>query len=94
MTEEVRQRRPVRREGVWLRAAADENVVFDPETGGLHQLNETARAIWDLCDGSTTTEEMVRAICELSGLHPEIVGEDVSRTLSEFEELGILRWEE
>ena len=94
MTSEVRQRRPVRREGVWLRTTGEENAVFDPETGGLHLLNETARAIWELCDGDTTPEEMVKAICELSGLHPDVVTEDVSRTLLEFEHLGILRWKQ
>ncbi len=94
MTNEVRQQRPARREGVWLRARGEENAVFDPATGGLHLLNETARAIWELCDGQTTTQEMVAAICELSGLHPDVVTEDVQRTLTEFEQLGILRWED
>ncbi|HEY7661140.1 MAG TPA: HPr-rel-A system PqqD family peptide chaperone [Actinomycetota bacterium] len=94
MTSEVRQRRPVRREGVWLRATAEENAVFDPATGGLHLLNETARAIWELCDGATTTAEMVEAICSVTGLPRDVVTEDVERTLTEFERLGILRWEE
>jgi hypothetical protein len=93
MTGRVRQRRPLRREGVWLRATSDENAVYDPVTKGLHLLNETARAIWELCDGATTPDEMVRAICEVSGLPVEVVTEDVQRTLAEFEGLGILRWE-
>jgi hypothetical protein len=93
MTGRVRQRRPLRREGVWLRATSDENAVYDPVTKGLHLLNETARAIWELCDGETTPDEMVRAICEVSGLPVEVVTEDVQRTLAEFEGLGILRWE-
>jgi PqqD family protein of HPr-rel-A system len=93
MTNELRQGRPARREGVWFRTSGDENAVFDPATGGLHLLNETARAIWELCDGQTTLEEMVVAICEVSGLHADVVTEDVRRTLVEFERLGILRWE-
>jgi hypothetical protein len=72
----------------------DENAVFDPVTKGLHLLNETARAIWELCDGDTTPSEMVMAICEVSGLPDEVVAEDVHRTLSEFDRLGILDWEE
>jgi PqqD family protein of HPr-rel-A system len=94
MTKDVRQGRPVRREDVWLRTSGEENAVFDPATGGLHLLNETARAIWDLCDGQTTPAEMVMAICQVSGLHPDVVREDVERTLEEFEGLGILRWED
>lgn len=93
MTSEVQQQRPERREGVWLRSTGEENAVYDPASGGLHLLNETARAIWELCDGQTTPDEMVAAICELSGLHPDVVTEDVQRTLAEFVQLGILRWE-
>ena len=93
MTEGVGQR-PRRRRGVWLRTSGEENAVYDPATGGLHLLNETARAIWELCDGETTPDEMVTAICEVSGLHPEVVAEDVHRTLAEFESLRILNWEE
>lgn len=94
MTSEVRQRRPIRREGVWLRATGEENAVYDPATGALHLMNETARAIWELCDGDTTPAEMVEAICEVSRLHPDVVAEDVERTLGEFDRLGILRWED
>jgi hypothetical protein len=36
---------------------------------------------------------MISAICELSGLHPDVVTEDVQRTIAEFEHLGIVRWE-
>lgn len=89
MSREVRQH-PRRRGDVWLRARGSENAVFDPVTGHLHLLNETARAIWELCDGETTPDEMVRAICELSGLPDEVVEEDVHRALSEFESLGLL----
>jgi PqqD family protein of HPr-rel-A system len=92
MTQEDHDRRPVRREDVWLRTSGRENAVFDPATGGLHLLNETARAIWELCDGETTQREMVMAICHVSGLHSDVVAEDVQRTLAEFDHLGILRW--
>jgi hypothetical protein len=92
MTWEVRQRRPVRRPGVWLRSVGGEHAVFDPATKGLHLLNETARAIWELCDGETTPDEMVRVICEVSGLPEQVVEEDLHRTLADFERLGILGW--
>jgi PqqD family protein of HPr-rel-A system len=91
MTWEVRQR-PVRRPGVWLRSVGGEHAVYDPSTKGLHLLNETARAIWELCDGQTTPDEMVRVICEVSGLPEEVVAEDLENTLTDFERLGILGW--
>ena len=55
-------------------------------------LNATATAIWVLCDGETTPDEMVDAICELSGLPREVVVEDVRRILLQFEEADILTW--
>ena len=94
MRREVRQRRPRRRHDVWLRSVGGEHAVFDPVSKGLYMLNETARAIWELCDGDTTADEMVMAICEVSGLPPDVVAEDVHRTLSEFDRLGMLEWDE
>ena len=88
----VRNGFPTRKPGVWLRQAEDENVVYDPETSALHLLNVTATAIWVLCDGDTTLEEMVDAICELSGLPREVAVEDVRRIILQFEEADILTW--
>jgi hypothetical protein len=82
--------RPVRKPGVWLRRSDTENVVFDPDTENVHFLNATAMAIWVLCDGETSADEMIGAICELSGLPREVVSEDVQRTLLRFVEAGIL----
>jgi hypothetical protein len=60
----------------------------------VYLLNETALAIWDLCDGETSPAEMVTAVVELTGMHPDVVTEDVERILKEFEEAGLLSWEE
>ena len=88
----VRSGRPQRRDGVWLRQAGSENAVVDPKNDSVHLLNETALAIWHLCDGETQPEEMVAAICEISAMHPDVVTEDVTRILSEFDRAGILEW--
>jgi hypothetical protein len=88
----VREGRPSRREEVWVRRAEKENALFDPATESVLLLNDTALAIWELCDGDTHPEEMVVAICDLSGLHEEVVAEDVERTLTEFDKAGLLNW--
>jgi hypothetical protein len=90
----LRQARPLRRPDVWLRRAGEENAAFDPDNGSVHIMNETALAIWELCDGKTQPEEMVEAIVELCGLHPDIVTEDVSRILAVFDEANLITWEE
>jgi len=87
-------RRPVRKQEVWLRQADDENVVYDPATSAVHILNATATAIWVLCDGDTAPAEMIEAICQLSGLPFDVVQEDVSRILDDFDQAGIISWNE
>jgi len=88
----LRDGKPVRKADVWLRQSDTENVVYDPTSGTVHMLNATAMAIWVLCDGETQPDEMVDAICELSGLPREVVIEDVRRILLQFEEADILAW--
>jgi len=83
---------PSRRADVWLRQAGEENALYDPRTGSLHLLNHTAFAIWDLCDGQTRPEEMIEAICQLSGHHRDVVAEDVERILGGFDKENLLVW--
>lgn len=90
----VRQARPARNPQVWLRQAGSENVAYDPGRETVHVLNATAVAIWVLCDGETEPAEMIEAICQLSGLPYDVVQEDVSRILEEFDEAGIISWNE
>jgi hypothetical protein len=94
MTVDLRSGRPVRKADVWLKQTDSENVVYDPHTESVHLLNATAMAIWVLCDGETDPDEMVDAICDLSGLPREVVLEDVRRILLQFEEADILDWRE
>lgn len=92
MSTRLRAGHPVRRPEVWLRQSEDENAIYDPVSGEVHLLNATALAIWVLCDGETTPAEMIDAVCELSGLPHDVVTEDVSRILTQFEDAGIMGW--
>lgn len=60
----------------------------DPSGRAVARLNESALAIWDLCDGQTTVDEMIDAVVELTGGSTESVREGVQRTLREFARLG------
>jgi Coenzyme PQQ synthesis protein D (PqqD) len=92
MNTSVLARRPLRNSDVWVRQTKGENAIYDPTSGSVHLLNETAQAIWDLCDGETTVDEMVTAIVELCGMHRDIVIEDVDRILTDFGTAGLLTW--
>lgn len=84
--------RPLRRSDLWLRQTGPENAVYDPASGSVHLLNETAFAIWGLCDGGTNPDEMIDAICELSRMPREVVSEDVRTTLARFGDAGLITW--
>ena len=92
MSRSLSEQRPARAPLVWVRKTRGETLAYNPRTGGAHLLNETALAIWDLCDGETSAGEMIEAICQLCGMHPDVVSEDVERILREFEEAGLVEW--
>lgn len=94
MTLSVRHGRPVRRKEVWLRQSGKENALFNRSTGELYLMNHTALAIWDLCDGDTQPEEMMLAICEVTGLPEDVVVEDLERILLEFDQADLIGWVE
>jgi hypothetical protein len=92
VTTGLRAGKPLRHPDVWLRQAEKENAVLSPASGSVHMLNESALAIWHLCDGKTSLEEMVDAICDVSKMPEDLVAEDVVRILGEFEVAGIVEW--
>lgn len=54
------------------------------------ELNITALALWDLCDGRTTVSEMADAVLQLFDISPERATADVTRTVSRLRDLGML----
>lgn len=79
------------RRGELVQSASSEGwTVYEPTTDSLHVLNDTARAIWELCDGSTTRREMAEAVSELTGLDLESAEEDVRSTLAQLARLNLV----
>ena len=54
------------------------------------ELNTTALALWDLCDGRTTVSEMTVAVFQLFDISAENAAADVVRTVSQLRDLGML----
>ena len=82
--------RPRHLPGTRLEQREGRVIVCDADHNVMLALNESAAALWELCDGSTTIEEMVIAICEVSSIPAGQAREDVERTLTEFERAGLL----
>jgi len=64
----------IRKSGLMSERIESELIVFDRETNEVHSLNESAALVFDMCDGSSTTDEMRDRLPEI-GLpaDPEII---------------------
>ena len=81
---------PARREGASTVELDDNVAVYDDVGQLLILLNTSAAAVWEHCDGTTTVDDMVRA---LAAAHPDDaadIGEDVRQTVRKLVELGLV----
>jgi hypothetical protein len=79
MSTDLRQL-PQRRHDVELRDRDDESVLVTP-SGTTYALNATARAIWELCDGTTTIDELADAISAVFAIDRAAAIDDVTTTI-------------
>ena len=56
-----------RKQRLILKELPDELLVYDLDRNTAHCLNETARAIWNLCDGHSTATEIASKLAKQTG---------------------------
>lgn len=83
---------PTRRGTVWQHSKNDEVAVYESESDRVHMLNPSAMAIWELCDGNTSPEEMATAISELTSIGIADALTDVRQTLETLKDLGLITY--
>lgn len=76
--------------GLWVLSVDGDHAVLADERGRRHHLNATALALWHVCDGRTTVDEMVAAVEELYGMEEQTVRRDVEAALREMAEAGVV----
>jgi len=81
---------PLRRGEVFREAGPEGTAIYEVDSDGLHVLNASALAIWELCDGQTTIDEMATAIAELTGLEIEVAATEVAATVDILSQLGLV----
>ena len=83
----------MRREGAPA-VELDDNLALYDEVGQLLiLLNSSAAAVWELCDGTTTLDDMVRQLAEVlgaTGSDAEELAEDVRLTVRKLADLGLV----
>ena len=79
--------------GARLKRRAGQVLLVDADRTVALVGNESAAALWQLCDGATSIEEMVTASCEVSALSFDRATDDVEKTLTEFERAGLISFD-
>jgi len=82
--------RPARVPAVEEYQLGDELLVYVPASETAHALNRSAAAIWELCDGTRTVEEICRDIGESLDRPAEALLPDVRAGIARLSELGLV----
>lgn len=85
-------RMPARATEVEVQHTDAGHVLSRPGQRVAHVLNDTAFALWELCDGQTEVEEIVVAVAELFGLDVTTARREITGTLDELAEVGLIGW--
>ena len=84
--------RPRQAAGIHLLRYEHENVFCDATGSRLCTANDTASAIWELCDGQTRIDEMIDAVCLVSDVTRDQALIDFERTFDDFNHAGLIEW--
>lgn len=83
--------RPKRQELVLVDRSVDGTLMCIAPDVAPVVLNDTAMALWELCDGTTSIHEMVEAVCELFAIPADQATLDVDRALDQMRSAGLLQ---
>jgi len=70
--------------------AHGDGALLQPHDANPVAMNPTAAALWELCDGQTTVDEMVIAVCRLFSVNEAQAITDVQSALVEMQTRGLI----
>lgn len=83
---------PTQHTGVITQEAGAETMLYHLDDTTVHVLNETARTIWELCDGQHTPADIVQSLRNTFEVPPGFDLEDsVRHILAQLSGLGLLQ---
>lgn len=83
-------RYPIKNIRVATRTIDGEAVVVSSDDATLHSLNEVGTIIWEMADGSTSTEDMAQSLCNRFEVGLEQALNDIEEFCGELEKKKIL----
>jgi Coenzyme PQQ synthesis protein D (PqqD) len=81
---------PHRRADLLHYRLVDEMVVYDTVSSQAASLNETARILWELCDGTRTVNALSAELAEYFGIAIEETQSSVREAVEKLCELGLV----
>lgn len=81
---------PTESGGVMLLHISPQVKVSDQKSLKCIFLNSTGRAIWEMCDGWHSVQEMVTELAERFGVDEDVMGPDVYRLLEQLQSVGMV----
>lgn len=93
MTDDLMHLRPRRRTGLTLREGKAGFTVVDEGGATVATLNDTGLALWRVCDGDATVDEIVQAAAQLFAAPRSVIAADVSQAVEDFLARGLLEVE-
>ncbi len=81
---------PYRVNGIKEYSLSDETVLYTPEPEMAHSLNSSAKAIWELCNGSYTIVEITQKLGKRFGCSGTDLLPDVTATITKLQKLSLL----
>jgi hypothetical protein len=82
--------RPVRSQAARAYRLGDELLVYVPRSDTAHALNRSAAAIWELCDGTRTVEEISQQLADYVSRPADALVSDVKLGVEQLCKLGLL----
>ncbi len=89
-----RTARPKRRDSVLEGRVRDEMVLLSPGSKQAFSLNQSSRAIWELCDGNRTVGEISQTLQQRYARAEDDLSDDLTTALSKLKEVGMLEFQE
>jgi hypothetical protein len=77
-------------DGVVTSEVLDELVAYSPATSQAVSLNVSARAIFELCNGTRTVDDISNELSGSAGMPPEALRDDVQAAIEQMRDLGLL----
>ncbi len=88
------QHYPKRVENVAWRTIVDKALLVNPKDSFIYPLNTVATRIWELMDGKTYTEDIIKSLYEEFEYEESAIQRDTMEFLEELLKAGLIHFEE